>query len=168
MANNSLAPIAKWTIMHEQIVAMHIGGGGRISHEAIAKQFDLTPVRVSQILSDVQARRIINEAMQKVRSQMMTNLTDGLAVLADTALKQMAVTINFPDFVIGSDAKKHQDRLCLDLIKLVKGDVAQTEAVPPLNEEWSRRLIEALEDSNAADELIQEGQFEVVETKEDE
>jgi len=161
----TLAPIAKWTIQHEQIVAMYIGG---MLVGDIAKATGMTQARISQVIDDPQARRIINEAMLKVRSGMMENLDSGLAVLADKAMIQMAKTINFDDFVLGSDEKKHQDRLCLDLIKLVKGDRIQTEDVPPLNEELSKRLIEALEDSNAADELIQEGQFEIVETAEDE
>ncbi len=157
---NTLAPIAKWTIQHEQIVALYIGNMG-VGDIARAKK--MTQARISQILDDPQARRIINEAMMKVRSQMMENLDDGLAALADTAMRRMAETINFEEFVLGSDAKKHQDRLCLDLIKLVKGDQIQAENIKPLDEDMSRRLIEALEDSKAANELIQEGQFEVVE-----
>lgn len=157
---NTLAPIKRWTIQHEQIVAMRIGGMEVVD---IAKVKKFTQARISQVLDDPQARRIINEAMMKVRSQMMENLDDGLAALADTAMKRMADTINFPDFVLGSDAKKHQDRLCLDLIKLVKGDSIQAESAKPLDENLSRRLIEAIEQSNAAEELIQEAQFEVIE-----
>ena len=160
MSKNALAPIAKWTVQHERIVAMHIGG---MPVGSIAKATKMTQPRISQIIDDPQARRIINEAMKQVRSQMMENLDDGLAALAITAMKRIAETINFPDFVLGSDAKKHQDRLSLDLAKLVYSNNSSTvEAVPPLNEDLSRRLIEALEDSKAADELIQDGKFEVV------
>lgn len=160
--SKSLAPIAKWTIQHEQIVAMYIGG---MLVGDIAKAKRMTQARISQILDDTQARRIINEAMLKVRAGMMENLDSGLAVLADKAMQQMALTINFDEFVLGSDAKKHQDRLCFDLIKLVKGDAIQAEAVKPLDEDMSRRLIEALEDSKAASELIREADFEVVESE---
>jgi len=165
MPKTTLAPIVRWTVQHEQVVAMHIGGMSpeEISANIKIKGKNPSVVRISQIISDPQARRIINEAMLKVRSQMMENLEDGVAVLAITALKRIAETINFPDFILGSDEKKHQDRLSLDLIKLVRGDQAQVTEAPPLNEDLSRRLIEALEDSHAADELIRDVPFEVVE-----
>ena len=159
---NSLAPIAKWTIQHEQIVAMYIGG---MLVGDIAKAKRMTQARISQILDDTQARRIINEAMLKVRAGMMENLDSGLAVLADKAMQQMAKTINYDEFELGGDGKKHQDRLCFDLIKLVKGDAIQTESVKPLDREMSERLLEALEDSKAASELIREADFEVVESE---
>ena len=165
MPKTTLAPIVHWTVKHEQVVAMHIGG---MSNEEIAANIKIkgknpSLVRVSQILSDPQARQTIGKAIMQIRGQMMENLDDGLIVLAQTAMKRMAETINFPDFLLGSDEKRHQDRLSLDLVKLVYGNNQnQAEDAPPLNEALSKRLIEALEQSNAADELIKEAQFEVV------
>jgi len=143
---------------------MHIGG---VSVEQIAKIKKKTQPRISQIIADPQARRIINEAMLKVRSQMMENLDSGLAVLVEKGMKQLAKTINFDDFEPGSDGKKHQDRIIIDLIKLVKGDAVQTETVIPLDADMARKLTEALEDSKAANELIQEAQFEVIEEEDE-
>jgi len=166
MPKTTLAPIVRWTVKHEQIVAMHIGGmdNEEIASNIVIKSKNPSVVRVSQILSDPKARRIINEAMMKVRAQMMESLDDGVAALSITAMKRIAETINFPDFVLGSDAKKHQDRLSLDLVKLVYGNRdSGLEDAPPLDAAMSKRIVEALEASAAVDELIQEGQFEVVE-----
>lgn len=162
MANNSLAPIAKWSVEHEEIVALHIG---RWSNEDIAKKMGKTPVRISQILSDPKARELINAAGLRIRTLMMENLEEGLAVLAVKGMARIAETLNI-EFVPGTDAKKHQDRLALDLIKLVKGDENQVGDAPPLDADMSKRLIEALEDATAADRLIEEAQFEIVEEDE--
>lgn len=164
MSKTTLAPIARWTVEHERIVALHIGNW---SNEKIARHIKKSSVRVSQVLSDPQALRIINEAILGIRDRAMENLRTGIAELAITGLKRMKETIDFPDFVLGSDAKKHQDRLALDLAKLVySGREDAVEEVPVLDAALSERLIKALEDSNAVDELIEEAQFEVVEEDE--
>jgi len=165
MPKTTLAPIAKWTVEHERIVAMHIGG---LTNEEIklSTKKKVSLVRISQILSDPKAREIINLASLKIRSNMMESLDDGIAVLAITAMKRIAETINFSDFVLGSPAKQHQDRLGFDLIKLVKGDGGGgPENAPPLDAGLSKRLIEALEDANKADELIEEANFELVDNE---
>jgi hypothetical protein len=161
MTSSSLTPIAKWTVEHEQIVALHIG---RWSNEKIAKHFDKSSARISQILSDPQALGIIKEVSLRIRARMIEALEEGLADLAIKGMHQIAKTINFDDFVLGSDAKKHQDRLSLDLIKLVQGENSSTENVPPLDTALSKKLIAAIEESNnadrlAANELIREAQF---------
>jgi len=168
MPKTTLAPIVRWTVKHEQIVSMHIGG---MSNEEIAAAIKIkgknpSVVRVSQILGDPQALRTIHEAILLVRSQMTEDLDGGLAVLAMTAMKRIAETINF-EFFPGTDEKKHQDRLSLDLVKMVySNNQDTTEEAPPLNEALSERIVEALEASKAADELILEAQFEVVEEDE--
>ena len=167
MTNNtlypSLAPIKRWTVEHERIVAMHIGGMDNKEIARISsKTKKISEVRVSQIISDPQARKTIYEAIMKVRSQMMENLDGGLAVLADLGLKRMKETLDW-EFVPGSNGKHHQDRLALDIAKLVVGDRTQVESAPPLDTALSERLIEAIEASNAAEELIREAQYEVVE-----
>ena len=173
MTNNtlypSLAPIKRWTVEHERIVAMHIGGMDNKEIARISsKTKKISEVRVSQIISDPQARKTIYEAIMKVRSQMMENLDGGLAVLADLGLKRIKETMDW-EFVPGSNGKHHQDRLALDIIKLLKGDGIQGEEAPPLNEELFNRLTEALEDSNAAEGLIREATYvEVTEVVEDE
>jgi Mor family transcriptional regulator len=159
MARNGKV-IVKWTVEHEKIVAMHIC---QWSNEDIAEHFNLSKVQIYKVISDPQARKIINEAAMKIRSRMLDSLDEGMASLAVTAMKRISETLNFSDFVLGSDAKKHQDRLALDVIKVVQGSISRSEEeAKPLNEKLSKRLIEALEDSNAANELIKEGEFEVV------
>ena len=160
MANKSLAPIVRWSTEHETIVALHIG---QKSNEEIAKYLKRTPVHISHVLSDPKAREIIHTAALKIRSLMMDSLVDGLAELASSGLKRIKETIDFPDFDPGSDAKKHQDRLAFDLAKLVYTN--NTEAIEqelPLDAAMAKRIAEAIEASTAADELIKEGQFEVV------
>ncbi len=166
MPKTTLAPIARWTIKHEQVVAMHIGGmdNGQIAANITIKGKNPSVVRVSQILSDPQALRIINEAMMQVRSEMMENLDDGLAALAVTAMARIRETIDFPDFILGSDEKRHQDRLSLDLVKLVYSNNSnEIGDAPPLDAALSKRIAEAIEASNAVEELIREGQFKAVE-----
>jgi len=164
MPQNTLTPIAKWTVEHEQIVSLHIG---RWSNERIAEHFDLTPVRISQILSDPQARQIVKEAILAIRAKMRETLEDGLAELAVKGMKRIAETINF-EFSPLDEGKKHQDRLSFDLAKLVYTNrEGAIEDAPPLDAASFKRLTEAIEDSNAANKLIQEAEFvEVVEEDE--
>ena len=165
MPKTTLAPIVRWTIKHEQIVAMHIGGmdNEQIAASIVMKSKHPSVVRVSQILSDPMARRIIGEAVKKVRAQMMESLEDGVAALAVTAMKRIAETINFPDFILGTEEKKHQDRLSLDLVKMVYANNKETiEPGSQLTEEQFKQLTEALEDSKEADELIREAEYEEV------
>lgn len=163
MAKNTLAPIAKWTIEHEQIVAMHIS---QYSNEEIARKTKKTAVRISQILNDPQALQILKEFGLKIRAKMMETTVDGIAALAVMGLKRMKETIEFEDFGLGTDAKKHQDRLSFDLAKLVyTSQDNKTEEAPPLDAASFERLTEAIEASNAADKLIREAQF--VEVEED-
>ncbi len=169
-----VAPIKRWSVAHEQIVHLHIG---RWTNEALAKHFGLSIVRISQILADPKARAIVDDMVGRLRAKMEENFEDGLLVLATSGMRRIADTINYTEFVLGSPAKMHQDRLSLDLIKLVKGDSGKLEEnAPPLNEALSTRLIEALEESNKVviertngngKQEIQEGDFELVETSED-
>ncbi len=165
MPSNTLAPIVKWTVEHDQIVAMHVS---QFSNEEIARKFDKTPVRISQILNDPQALRLLKEVSDRIRAKMLESVDDGVAALAVLGLKRMKETLDFDDFVLGSDAKKHQDRLSFDLAKLIYTNKdGQVEDAPPLDAASFDRLTKAIEASNeadAADKLIKEAQFvEVIE-----
>lgn len=172
--SSQVAAIQRWTPRHELVVQLSIRG---LSADEVAKKTKYTPIRISQILSDPQARRIVNDVIIRIRNKMEEDVENHLALLVEHAVKRLATTIKFEDFVLGSDAKKHQDNLCLAFLKGVgiltgasqNGDGEVQE--PPLNKALSTRLIEALEESNKADEIrrkekdaVQDVDFEVVES----
>ena len=166
------APIKRWSPKHELVVSLSIG---TMSIDAISKETGYSSVRVAQILDDPQAHRIKQEVIARIKARMMENIDDGLAVLSEEAVKRLAQTINYDEFVLGSDAKKHQDNLSLGLLKgvgFLNGDNyrgSEDSSKSPLNERLSKQLIDALEDSTRAEnlrqgkkEVIKEAEYELV------
>ena len=159
-----LEPIKRWSPKHELVVALSIG---TMPVKGIAEQTGYSSIRIIQILNDPQAHRIRQAANDRIRAKMMEDIDGGLAVLSGEAVKRIAQTIEYDEFVLGSDAKKHQDNLSLGLLKgtgLLNGDNyrgSEDSSKPPLNERLSVQLIEALEDSNEAERLRQ-GKKEVI------
>jgi hypothetical protein len=148
-----LAPIKRWTVQHERVIHLHIV---QKSNSEIAEETGLTKTRVSQIIVDPKGQEIVAGFIGKMREMTLINLDDGLITLAQTGMEKIAETIN-AEFLLGSESKKHQDRLAMDLIKLVKGESAnQVEQERPLDAGMSKRLIEALESSLEVDRIIQE------------
>jgi len=133
----------------------------------VAAQVGYTVQRVRQINSDPQALCIREVAVLRMREKMMDDIEESLLELTDAAVKRIAETLQYEDFIIGSDGKKHQDNLSLGFLKagILSGrsdsgkDGSQS---PPLNEKLSTRLIEALEESNKADKLYNESKEIVV------
>ncbi|MEE8114711.1 MAG: hypothetical protein V3T23_10190 [Nitrososphaerales archaeon] len=151
--SKALAPIKRWTVQHERVIHLHIV---QKSASEIAEDTGLTITRVSQIIVDPKGQEIIAGFIAKMREATLINLDDGLITLAVKGMERIAETMN-AEFPLGGDAKKHQDRLGLDLIKLIKGDVTnQTEVERPLDAGMSKRLIVALEASVEVDRIIQE------------
>ncbi len=163
------APIKRWSPKHELVVHLSISTMGV---EEIAEVTGYTPARILQIRADPQAILIQEAVIARMRAKMMEDIENGLVILADHAVKRIAETITFTDFVPGSDAKKHQDNLSLGLLKGVgllgsngqngaKGDTPES----PLNEALSNRIVTALEESNKAAKIRQEERNIVIETK---
>lgn len=149
--STALAPIKKWTTRHEMVVHLHIA---QYSNTDIAEKMKITPVRVSQILSDPQAKQIVRAVQKNLRKQMEDSIEDRLLVLADEGVARIEETITHRDFVLGTDAKKHQDRLSFDVVKglgFLPGDKeGERVAEKKLPAALAERLVTALEASNAA------------------
>ena len=152
--STALAPIKKWKILHEMIVHLHIA---QYSNEAIAEKLDVTPVRVSQVLSDPQAKQIIRAVRNNLRQTLMDGVEGELVLLADESVKRIGETLRYDEFMLGSDAKKHQDSLAMGVLKGVgflpgeqeNGKGTEKKLSPALAE----RLITALEASNDVEKL---------------
>lgn len=175
----SLAPIKKWTPRHEMVVSLHISGWSNLK---IAEHFRITPVRVSQILCDPQAKALVRQANKTLRDKMKDDISDRLLTLAEGSVKNLEETIE-ASFLVGSDSKEHQDNVSLKILRgtgFLIGDKQEdaSKTKNPLTETLAERLITALENSNEAERLnrsadvkaplnlgdgkIQEADFEIV------
>lgn len=160
-----LAPIVKWTPLHENVVHLHCCTW---PNEKIADKLEITPQRVSQILSDPKAQAIIKAVIMRQRDMMMGEVGDGLLALAHKGIKRIAETID-EDTEVGTRAKVHQDRMSLELVKLVSTNKEEEKKERSLSESLAKRLVAALEKTNEVDEYhgrVVEGEVEIEEEEE--
>ena len=152
--STTLAPIKKWSTKHEMVVHLHVA---QYSNTAIAEKMGITPVRVSQILADPQAKQIIRAVQANLRKQMETSVEDRLVLLADESVNRIADTITFRDFPLGSDAKKHQDNIAMGVLKgvgfLPGAKEGEGEPEKKLPQALAERLLLALDASNEASRI---------------
>ena len=167
--SKALDPIQRWSPRHEMVVQLSIGP---MTMEEISKATGYSKVRVTQILADPQARRIQDAVIERMRARMMEDIEGKLFVLSSEAVERLFETISYKEFVLGSDAKKHQDNLSMTLLKGtgflsgVSSNGSGIEQEPALTERLSERLVTALEESNKAEELRKKGE-EIVATDAD-
>lgn len=144
-------PIKNWTPKHDLVIQLHVGMHGK---QEIADLTDLTPTRVSQILNDPQGKALVRVAQERLRIRMAEEIEDGLVSLCVKALDNIRETIELEGLAHGSDFKKHQDKLSLEVLKgrghLSKDTEAQKREQAPLDAMLAGRLVEALEKSNEA------------------
>jgi hypothetical protein len=176
----SLVPIKEWTIKHDLVVNLHIG---MHSNEEIAQLTDLSAVRVSQILRDPQAKILIKEAQKKFRERLGERIEDGLISLAEKALENLRETIELDGLPHGSDFKKHQDKMSLEVLKgrgfLSKESDQGASTSDPLPAKLAERLAVAFEKTAEAegylaranaetedeeDQSVEEADYELVES----
>jgi len=169
---SSIIPIKNWKPRHENIVMLHIGGW---SNEAIAEYVKITPQRVYQVLQTHQAKALIATHLERVREQFGTEISDKLLNLAKLSVDRIEETLD-QAFIPGTDAKKHQDRVSLDLLKgkgFLNGadpdEVDRTQKVPA---SLLDRFTSALEKANEArmlhsgdndPEAVEEVSYEIIE-----
>lgn len=150
----SQATIKKWRPKYEQIVRLSASG---VPNTVLAKQFNLTTVRISQIIRDPHAQYIMREIARNIRDKHKESIEDRLVDLSVEAIERLETTIYHDGFQLGSDAKKHQDNLSIQVLKgtgILSGEKDQgRDTRPPLSESLATRLVSALENSNEADRL---------------
>lgn len=164
---SSAAPIQKWAPHHERIVRLHIAG---MENKEIADVVGLTDVRISQVLNDPHAQRLIRQAILNIRRRAEEDIETGLVLMAEKAKDRLRETID-AEFLLGSKAKKHQDDVALSLLKgtgFLSKDFGgpSTEAGERLDKALVEKLTDALEKSNRVVEEAQdvvEADFELVE-----
>jgi len=110
----SLEPIKNWTIKHDTVVSLHCS---MHSNEEIAEMVDFTSQRVSQILNDPQGKRMIREHQERLRERLFGNMEDELVDLCVDAVRNLKDTVSLEGLSVGSDFKKHQDKVSLELLK---------------------------------------------------
>ncbi len=179
--------IKNWSLKHEAVVQMRLAGW---PVPDIAKECRYSKVRVSQILGDPKAKLVVAETIERLRRKSEEQLEGKIIALSGDALDRLGETIRHEDFLLGSDAKKHQDNLSLGFLRgagvlngMENGARDTVEKKAPIDASLSKRLVEALEESNKADKLrilkvredakekeeideqIKEADFEIVEVK---
>ena len=171
----TVPPIKRWSPKHELVVQLSIG---TMSQEAIAEHTGFTLSRIRQIVADPQARKIVDEFLQHMRAKAFESIEGGLIELTEHAVKRIAQTLTYEDFVLGTDAKKHQDNLSLGLLKgagflgvAASNREESGDLRTPLNEALSTRLIEAVEAAQKAEDtwrgkkeiVVKDADFKLVE-----
>jgi predicted transcriptional regulator len=149
-----LPAIKKWTVRHEMIVSLHIAGN---SNKRIAAAMGITPERVSQVLSDGNAKALIAQVQKAMRLKMEEEIEDKLIVLAAESVDRLGETITH-EFLPGTDEKAHQDRMAEKVLKgtgflskdVPEGRGRMHEALTPA---LAERLAAALEKADTAIEM---------------
>lgn len=163
MSSTTLAPIQKWRPRHERIVRFHIAG---MSNDEIAAELDITTVRVSQVLNDPHAKRLVQQAILSLRQKMSEDIEGRLIQQAEKAAARLDETLD-ADFIPGTKSKKAQDDVSLAILKgtgfLSREFNADRETVDRLDKALVERVATALEKSNEAREIRAEESEEAVE-----
>lgn len=164
---SKLEPIKKWKMTHTQMVLLHMSG---MDNGDIAEQMDCTPQRVSQVINDPQAQRIIEATKAKIMRQWEESVENRMQKLTEDALESVEETLGFRDFVLGTDAKKHQDNTAIKVLQgrgvLGGEDKKSAEVGLDLTTSLATRLATALERSNEMEAKHREEQEIVVEEAE--
>lgn len=160
-----MAPIVKWTPRNDFIVHLHIT---MHSDEEIAERVGVTPQRVNQILNDPTAKGHIRDAQERLRAKLSQEVADGLAAICVKALDNIRTTIELEGLAHGSDFKKHQDKMSLEVLKgqgFLSKEKERDEATE-LPADLVKRLSHALEKSVEATEYLQSKEIVVEEESE--
>lgn len=157
-----LVPIKNWKPWMTKVVILHMA---RMPHCEIAKQFtytrkdgtvrELTVVRISQIINDPQGQQMIRGMNAQVKESMLSDIGDGMVVLAHKSMERLKETLEYT-VPAGTDAKKHQDHVALQLTKnITLGASGETEnqKAPSYSEEVVNRFAAALEKVAATREI---------------
>lgn len=155
-----LTPIKNWKPRHENIVILHLNGWSNI---AIAEYIGLTKERVSQIINDPTARKIIDATMKRVRENLADNIEDNLTRLSSLSVERIEETLG-TKFPPGTDPKKHQDNVALKLMKgrgLLPGELEKEREGAKIPVSLLERFMDAFEGANEAKRL-HSGETEVV------
>lgn len=153
---------------HENIILLHLAG---LKNVEIAATLGITAQTVSNILGDEKAVELIEAGRDNIRKNLTTAMEDKLLVLANKSLDNLQKTVE-ADISVKHRAKVHQDRVGVDLLKLMGyGEKKNDNAVAnPITNEIANRLASALERAETVREIeIEEAEvIEEIPTKEKE
>lgn len=159
----------KWTSRH--VLICHLKGTGLWSNKAIAEYMGIHEMTVSQVLNTDQGKAELEAIQRNLRAGMAESINGRLLTLMDKGVHRLAETIE-AEFVPGSDPKKHQDNVALQLLKGkghlsgVADDGDGNNAAPTaLDRPLAQRLIAALEKSNEAERIYNASQGEIIEAE---
>jgi len=110
----ALDPIKNWSVKHDTVVSLHCS---MHSNDEIGEMVGLSAQRVSQILNDPQGKRMIKEHQERLRERLFGNMEDELVDLCVDAVRNLKDTVSLEGLSVGSDFKKHQDKVSLELLK---------------------------------------------------
>lgn len=130
----------------------------------IAKELGYTPARISQIINSDHGQALVSRATERMRQRFEEEIEGHLVTLAHESVLRLKSTIEFDDFALGSDAKKHQDNVALQILKGAGflGSKSNDESKSTqLTDALAGRLIDALEATKKVDE-IHDAEYEVV------
>jgi len=169
---SSVPALKNWKPRHENVVMLHLGGWNNI---AIANYTRMTPERIYQILQTPQAQALIASQMDRIRERFGSDVSDKLLKLTEISVNRVSETLE-QDFIPGTDAKKHQDKVALEIMKgkgfLNGADPSAVNHEQKVSVSLLEKFTNALERANEAkslhtgdndSEAIEEASFEVIE-----
>ena len=109
-----VAPIKKWKPKHDLVVQLHIAC---YSNDEIATMTKFSSVRVGQILGDPKAKNMIRAAQERLREKLSKEIDEGLVAICAKAVQNIRETIEIDGLTAGTDFKRHQDKISLEVLK---------------------------------------------------
>lgn len=150
---------------HEQIILLHLSG---LKNVDIATALGISDQTVSNILGDEKAMELIAVGKENIKKNLLAGIDDKLVLLAHKSLSNLEKTVN-ADIPVKHRAKIHQDRVGVDLLKMLgygegpKEDSDKKTITPEL----ANRLTTALERAEKVREIvIEDAVYEVVPAEE--
>ncbi len=146
--------IKKWTPKHQEVVDFHIMGKGR---NEISRLTGYTEQHVGNIINSSHGKQLIQEHLDRMKELMEHDIEHRMVKLAEQSVERLGETLDI-QFVPGTDAKKHQDNVALQLTKGYRGGRGDSEVGDErvLTHGLAKELVSALKKANDAEERLKD------------
>ena len=165
---NETRALKRWKPVYDEVILLHVAGYKNIE---IADLVNLTPVRVSQIITSPKAQKAVGQLQTRQFKRIRQNIESKLELLGEEAIENIGQTVQ-ADFDPGSSEKKHQDDVSFDVLALLgytkKKETGDRGGIR-LSPEASDRIASAIEESDQVKrmwEAAEDGEAEVIEEEE--
>jgi hypothetical protein len=146
--------LTQWTTLHDQAVTLHLVGW---KPDQIAETLDQSVGWVVEVVKSDRAMALSKQLQKRVRTRLLESLEDQMVGLGELAVMNLKETMQ-SHVEVGTPEKRHQDKMSLEILKLLKSSDALNElmnrASGGFSKELEKRLATALELSNQIDQMM--------------